>query len=99
MQQAPARAGNGGNLVGLIKSLTERSETKQIFIRRPDLSVRLGRSAAVSLPPAGGLCVRPEPSEPRTATRLTDPVGSWYAHLCSPWRDPFEGGSAMWKYS
>ena len=50
MKQAPARAGNGGNLVGLIKSLTERSETKQIFIRRPaargvltDLSVRLGR--------------------------------------------------------
>ncbi len=43
MQQAPARAGNGGNLVGLIRSLTERSETRQIFIRRPDLSVRLGR--------------------------------------------------------
>ena len=56
MKQAPARAGNGGNLVGLIRSLTERSETKQIFIRRPDLSVRLGRNAAVSLPHPGALC-------------------------------------------
>ena len=44
MQQAPARPRNGtSNLVGLIKSLTERADTKQIFIRRPDLSVRLGR--------------------------------------------------------
>ena len=33
MQQAPPRAGNGGNLVGLIRSLTERSEARQIFIR------------------------------------------------------------------
>ena len=43
MQQAPARPRNGGgDLVGLIRSLTERAETRQIYIRRPDLSVRLG---------------------------------------------------------
>ena len=42
MQQAPPRSRNGGGLVGLIRSLTERSETKQIHMRRPDLSVRLG---------------------------------------------------------
>ncbi|MDE0034428.1 MAG: hypothetical protein OXU75_15030 [Deltaproteobacteria bacterium] len=45
MQQAPARPRNGGDLVGLIKSLTERADTRQIFIRRPDLSVRLGRQS------------------------------------------------------
>ncbi|MDE0028054.1 MAG: carboxyltransferase [Deltaproteobacteria bacterium] len=42
MQQALPRSRNGGGLVGLIRSLTERSETRQIYIRRPDLSVRLG---------------------------------------------------------
>ena len=42
MQQAPPRTRNGGSPVALIRSLTERSEARQIFIRRPDLSVRLG---------------------------------------------------------
>ena len=42
MQRAPRRPGTAGDLVGLIRSLTERSETRQVFIRRPDLSVRLG---------------------------------------------------------
>ncbi len=43
MRQAPARTRNGGSLVGLVRSLTERAATSQIFIRRPDLSVRLGQ--------------------------------------------------------
>lgn len=44
MKQAPPRPRNGNGLVKLIQFLTERSEARQIFVRRPGLSVRLGQA-------------------------------------------------------